>query len=210
MKSHYRILFLFNFFFFLFFILKAEAQDLHSGDLIFRIEGNSSFSNAITESTAFNDSIKTIHVGIIENDRDSVWVIEADPEEGVRRIPFHGFLLQSPNGVIVKRLDKNFNAGAIIQRAKNYLSQPYDWWYLPDNGKIYCSELVWETFIDDDGNRLFDAKPMNFRDKDGNLPQFWIDLFEKLDTPVPENVPGTNPQDMFNLPELKLIWSNKF
>lgn len=37
---------------------------------------------------------------------------------------------------------------------------------------------------------------MNFLAPDGSLPAYWEELFERLDMPVPQDVPGTNPQDM--------------
>ena len=37
---------------------------------------------------------------------------------------------------------------------------------------------------------------MNFRAADGTMPAFWTELFEKLGEPIPEGVPGTNPNDM--------------
>ena len=76
------------------------------------------------------------------------------------------------------------------------LGLPYDWSYLPGNGKIYCSELVYESFIDRGGKHVFTASPMNFRDSGGNLPEFWSDLFARLGEKVPEGVPGTNPNGL--------------
>ncbi len=40
------------------------------------------------------------------------------------------------------------------------------------------------------------AGTMNFLSPDGSLPAYWEELFERLDMPVPQDVPGTNPQDM--------------
>ena len=56
--------------------------------------------------------------------------------------------------------------------------------------------LVWESYRAEDGTPLFTARPMNFRAADGTLPQFWADLFDRLGEPVPEGLPGTNPNDM--------------
>ena len=43
---------------------------------------------------------------------------------------------------------------------------------------------------------------MNWRDKEGILPEYWIKHFEKLGVPVPEGVPGTNPTDLARSPLL--------
>ena len=73
---------------------------------------------------------------------------------------------------------------------------PYDYSFRPDNGKFYCSELVWECYRTSDGSPIFTAHPMNFRAEDGTLPQFWTELFARRGESVPEGVPGTNPNDM--------------
>ena len=38
--------------------------------------------------------------------------------------------------------------------------------------------------------------PQAERLRTGSLPAYWEELFERLDMPVPQDVPGTNPQDM--------------
>ena len=37
---------------------------------------------------------------------------------------------------------------------------------------------------------------MNFRDKDGNMPEFWTNLFKEHNEEIPEGVLGTNPNDL--------------
>ena len=177
-------------------ILNAVAEELKSGDLIFIGEGNGEFSKAITEATASNDSVRFVHVGIVESDeRGNRRVIEASPEEGVREIALDKFIETAPYFVI-KRLSISFPVENMLEKAKSYLGEEYDWWYLPENGKMYCSELVYESFLDKEGNHIFEAQPMNFRASDGSMPQFWINLFDELGEPIPEGIPGTNPSDL--------------
>lgn len=72
---------------------------------------------------------------------------------------------------------------------------------------MYCSELVWECYLTGPkSEHLFTARPMNFRTADGRLPQFWIDHFAAMDEPIPEGVPGTNPQDMSREKFLKIVY----
>ena len=61
---------------------------------------------------------------------------------------------------------------------------------------MYCSELVWESYRRPTGERIFAARPMNFRNEDGTLPRYWTELFERLGEEIPEGVPGTNPNEM--------------
>ena len=179
----------------------AHAFEPHTGDLIFQVEGNGDFSQAISQTTSFGDSLSFVHVGIIEVNNGDITVIEASPKSGVCVTPLDSFLTESPMingnpGVVIKRLIICFPVKETIDKAKSHLGEDYDWWYLPDNGKMYCSELVYESFLDLNGNRLFKANPMNFRKEDGTIPEFWINLFNQLDRPVPEGIYGTNPQDL--------------
>lgn len=183
------------------FVIPVFSCPLKSGDLLFQIEGNSSFSEAISSATAARDSLKFVHVGIVEMAGDTASVIEASPEEGVRIVPLDTFLNSSAlqggrSAVVAKRLTIDFPVADALSRAREYLGQPYDWWYLPDNEKMYCSELVYESFRDADGNRIFEANPMNFRAPDGSIHEFWVRLYTELGMDVPEGVPGTNPADM--------------
>lgn len=105
-------------------------------------------------------------------------------------------LINGKPGVVAMRVCEDFDADSAVTRALGHLGEVYDWSYRPDNGKMYCSELVYESFRKKDGSPLFKARQMNFRDADGNMPAFWTSLFDKIGEPVPEGVPGTNPNDM--------------
>ena len=177
-------------------LISSATQLLRCGDLIFVAEDNGEFSRAISLATVNNDSISFVHVGIINIDIDGqIKVIEASPKFGVHEINLEDFLRDSPL-IVVKRLKKNFSPQVVVENALKHLNEPYDWWYLPDNGKMYCSELVYESFMDAEGKKIFKSKPISFRDKDGQVPQFWIDLFSKLEVDIPEGVEGTNPNDL--------------
>lgn len=187
---------------FLFFISFCRPQTLKSGDLLFVIDGNSSFSNAISNATSFEDSLCFVHVGILEIDSNNNHkVIEASPRAGVRCIDLKSFLNEAPKiddkpGVVVKRLTIDFPLQETLTRAKKHLGEAYDWWYMPNNGKMYCSELIYDSYFDKNGCRIFKAEPMNFRSKDGTMPEFWTKLFKELGEPIPEGVAGTNPNKM--------------
>ena len=46
---------------------------------------------------------------------------------------------------------------------------------------------------------------MNFKNKDGEMPEYWTWLFGLLGQPVPQGVPGTNPQMMLASPALEFV-----
>ncbi len=174
----------------------------HEGDLLFQVSETSPMSEAITESTAQHDSIKYDHVAIFTLHDGMPSVIEASTTHGVRRTSWADFVTSSPlvdgrPGVVVMRVHENPKLiQQAVSRAETHLGEPYDWSYLPDNGKTYCSELIYESYVDAEGKPLFRAKPMNFRNAKGEIPLFWAELFQKLGEPIPEGVLGTNPNEM--------------
>lgn len=176
-----------------------------SGDLVFVISSESEFSDAITESTAARDSLKFDHVAIVALEHDVAYVIEASPRYGVVMRTLDDFLKEVPlfqgrYGVVFKRLMadscKGICMSKVIENAKRHIGEEYDWFFMPDNGRQYCSELVYDSFICNDGEHLFSAEPMNFRSEDGTMPLFWVQLYERLGVAIPEGEPGTNPSKM--------------
>lgn len=173
---------------------------LQSGDLLFyRNSGWSDMADAISESTG-----KYVHVALVEVDSaDRLWVIEASTENGVQRRQPRSYELSDLSEIY--RLTVPFDTTAVLARAKSFVGQPYDNAFLPDNGALYCSELIYESFLDSAGIHLFEAKPMNWRNKKGKLPRYWKKHFKKLGIPVPEGVMGTNPTDLSESPILKQL-----
>jgi len=174
---------------------------LQTGDLLFLNENKSAMEKAISASTG-----EYTHVALVERDStDDVWVIEASPKYGVQRIPYNQFERENNLGffrgnIDIYRLSVPFDTAAVIARAKKLVGKPYDNAFLPDNDAYYCSELIQVAF-----GAIFPSQPMNWRDDEGNLPEYWIKHFEELGLPVPEGVPGTNPTDMSRSPLLKML-----
>ena len=174
----------------------AQWEHLQSGDLIF-VRDTSGMGLAVQQTTG-----QYTHVALVERSGDTLFIIDATPTLGVSRrhlspLTFH----LSPCDVY--RLTISFDTAAVISRAHNFLGQPYDNAFMHDNGALYCSELIYECFLDSAGNHLFEAIPMNWRSPDGTIPQYWLDHFNKLNTPIPEDLPGTNPTALSRSPLLK-------
>ncbi|MDO4827688.1 MAG: YiiX/YebB-like N1pC/P60 family cysteine hydrolase [Bacteroidia bacterium] len=196
----------------------ASDRALRSGDLVFvQIpEGydleDDSMAGAIGASTADGQALMTIHVAILEVERDSVWIIDATIKHGTDRYPLDTFLrdFTLKDGSLphfeIKRADVSAaQAREFVENAKRYLGQPYDVHFLPDNGAMYCSELVYNAYVTEDGTHLFSEYPMNFRDASGQMPLYWTQLFALLGQDVPQDVPGTNPQRMSSEPVLRSV-----
>lgn len=169
-----------------------------SGDLLFCLRQHSDMEKAISSSTG-----EYTHVAIVEVDSTGqVWIIEASGDNGVHRVPYNRWSYCTFGAFSAYRLNVPFDTAAVIARAKSFLGQPYDDSFLPDNGQMYCSELVYEAYLDAAGNHLFKNQPMNFRNKRGKMPKYWKKHFRKLGIAIPEGVPGTNPSDMSKSPIL--------
>ena len=167
----------------------AQWERLQSGDLIF-VRDTSGMGLAVQQTTG-----QYTHVALVERSGDSLYIIDATPTLGVSRrhlspLTFH----LSPCDVY--RLTISFDTAAVISRAHNFLGQPYDDAFMHDNGALYCSELIYECYLDSLCRHLFDAVPMNWRTPDGTIPAYWIDHFKRLNAPIPEGLPGTNPTSL--------------
>lgn len=174
------------------FAARAQQMRLQPGDLLFYSDAEG-MGSAVRESTG-----QYSHVALVESVGDTVWIIDATQRYGVSRRPF----LRRPEDSRkpypdVYRLVSPFDTAAVLARARSFVGQPYDNAFLPDNGALYCSEFVSECFPG-----TFEARPMNWRNAQGELPDYWKKHFEALGMPVPEGVPGTNPTDLSRSPLL--------
>ena len=179
---------------------------LRSADLVFVCDGGSDFDSAISAATA-DSSLSFTHVGLVEVCKDSVFILEAEPQDGVVRSSLEEFTERngSDNLRFYRISGAEIDREAAVKTAKTFLGQAYDFAYLPDNGRMYCSELVYESCRDRYGKRIFQSVPMNFQATDGSIPEFWVNLFSAQGIPVPQGVPGTNPNDLSKSPVLRRL-----
>ena len=196
----------------------AAQDSARSGDLVFVAIPSDydlnadSMSGAIAASTSGGADKMLIHVAILEVQGDSTWIIDATIKHGVDRHPLDTFLSDFtlrdgslPEFEIMRPDVSAEQAARFVENAKKFLGQPYDVHFLPDNGAMYCSELVYNSYITPDGEHLFSESPMNWRGADGEIPLYWQELFALLGEEVPQGVPGTNPQTMVGEPRLSRL-----
>jgi len=186
---------------------RVNDNDLRTGDLVFVSLRSDYFANdstsmgsAIASSTG-NGEMDIIHVAIAEVEGDSIWIVDATIRHGVDRHPLDTFLTDfmlrdgSLPTFTVKRVE-GVDAQAAVEKAKTFCGLPYDVAFLPDNGAMYCTELVRESYLGADGQPVFENAPMNFLAPDGTMPIYWTTLFGSINSPIPQGIPGTNPQSM--------------
>ena len=114
-----------------------DVADLQEGDIVF-IESKSSQSPYIKVGTMS----KWTHCGIVVNTPQGLKVLEAS--KTVRLTPFAKFIGSAKNeNWTVKRPKQKLTKP--INYSK-YLGMPYDLEFKFNNGKMYCSELVWLVY----------------------------------------------------------------
>lgn len=116
---------------------KIDRSDLQEGDIVF-IESQSSQSPYIKKGTMS----KWTHCGIVVKTSSGLKVLEASKTVRVRS--FDKFIGGAKNGNwCVKRPKQKLEKPI---RYRKYLGMPYDLQFKFDNGKMYCSELVWLVY----------------------------------------------------------------
>lgn len=116
---------------------------LKSGDLVFQtINTGQTLAVAAASASAYT------HVGIIKMDENGVpLVVEAVGP--VREVPLEKWIRQGIfDRVAIKRVSglTEEQAAKILKAAEKYYGRPYDFFFLFDKEKIYCSELVYYAF----------------------------------------------------------------
>ncbi|MDD2594809.1 MAG: YiiX/YebB-like N1pC/P60 family cysteine hydrolase [Bacteroidales bacterium] len=179
-------------------VMVSCNDDIRNGDLLFVRASDSDFSQAIDASTAVDGMESFDHVAIAMVKDGEIYVIEAAPRTGVVCRPFAEFSAESgADNIVMVHPNFKFDTDIVLLRALSYVGRPYDFYFIPTDEALYCSELVYEAFVDAGGNHMFQTVPMNFRAADGTMPQYWVDHFEKTGMKVPEGVQGTNPNQIY-------------
>ncbi|MCR5710633.1 MAG: hypothetical protein K6G79_09165 [Bacteroidales bacterium] len=194
-----------------------QEAGLETGDLLFigipMDYGEGDMAGAIGDATGAGEEINYIHTSILEiDDEGRAWIIDATLKHGVDRHPidtmFSDFVLHRIDRQAtfeVMRLKDNRNAAGFVASARSMAGEGYDLYFLSGNGEHYCTELVYDTYLGKDGSHLFETVPMNFKNAEGKIPQYWENLFAKLGSEVPQDMPGTNPRQMHESPLLRHV-----
>lgn len=198
---------------FLFFFNFANSQivttaHLKNGDLIFVGAEKANLSGAINRVTQKKDAIAFDHIGIIEKERDSLFVLNASSKEGSIRESIEQFYLTqktADNKIMVYRLKDSFQyaISAALISARKMLGKPYNWTYILNENSYYCADYIERSFRKD---HIFRLEPMTFiNPKTGKTDDFWIDFYKKQHLEVPEGKPGCNPNGLAASEKLMLI-----
>lgn len=175
------------------------TKNIKNGDLIFVGAQTEELSGAINRVTKLSDETNFDHVGLIEKTSDSFFVLHAAPMGGSQREEIHHFYTsqtEKNNKIVIYRLKDDYQKTIpnAISKAKTMLGKPYNWLYILNDDELYCSDFVERAFRNDN---VFELIPMNFKNQEtGKIDDFWVDFYSKKGKKVPQDEPGTNPNQL--------------
>jgi len=194
---------------------------LQIGDILFQDLDSSPLCDAIEIVTPGYNNNNFSHIGIIVELGDpncinpnyiyenNIRVLEAIPNK-VTTTRLDSFLNRSTDSnkkpkVIVGRLKKRYQFSILdaVKFLKSKIGLKYDDYFIKDNNKYYCSELIYEAFEKDSIFRLY---PMTFIDPvTKNTMNLWEEYYNELETKIPEGEPGINPGVMSISENIEII-----
>ena len=175
------------------------SSDLKNGDLLFVTAKENGLSGAINNVTQKQKNASFDHIGILQKDKNGVFVLHAAPKNGSQKQNLNEFLKDQANDeqkVVVYRLKPEFQKAIpnAIEKANSMLGKPYNFNYILDDNSYYCSDFIERSFRKD---HIFKLEPMTFIDpKIGKTNAFWEEFYAKKNLKVPEGEPGCNPNGL--------------
>lgn len=191
----------------------ATTYQAQEGDILFQDLECGALCSAIKYVTVGAESAEFSHIGLVQNVNQKWMVLEAIGD-GVKYTPIQDFFKRSKDHegrpkIWVGRVKTEFKD--LIPKAmlevSNYLGQPYDDAFLMNNGKYYCSELIYEIFRKANSDQdFFVLEPMTFKDyKDDTFLPAWEDYYQKLGVAIPEHEPGINPAGISRSEKIEIV-----
>jgi len=175
---------------------QLQIAELQDGDLLFQNIDCGPLCDAIEKVTTGYKGNNFSHIGLVYKRNDSVYVIEAISKD-VHLTPIADFAARSQHPMYVAALKpayKKLNKQA-LQYALQQQGVPYDNVFLYNNGKYYCSELIYDAYKRANGGKpFFKLEPMTFK-QPGTSQYFdaWISYYKELNADIPQGQPGINP-----------------
>lgn len=202
MKCKFILFFLFNFSWNF-----SQNVQLKDGDFIFQSMNCGPLCEAINEVTEGYKGIDFNHMGMVYTKNDSIYIIEASGN-AVKITPLSTFKSYTTKPMYVGRLKNRFQKyiPKAISFSLEQIGTPYDDAYLYNNGSYYCSELIYDAFLEAYKKPFFQLFPMTFKSpKSNTFFEVWVDYYQKLNMEIPEGKLGCNPGGISTSKKLKII-----
>lgn len=183
-------------------------QDIRNGDLVFVTAQKENLSGAINRVTQKNETENYDHIGIIEKNKNSVFVLHAAPKGGSQKETLKDFIKNQTEGnaeIYLYRLKPEFQNSIpeAIKNANSLLGKPYNFTYVLNEDTLYCSDFIERIFRN---YHVFELKPMTFiNPKTGKTDDFWFKFYQEKNMEVPEGKLGCNPNGLASSEKLVKI-----
>ncbi|KAB2807712.1 YiiX/YebB-like N1pC/P60 family cysteine hydrolase [Phaeocystidibacter luteus] len=191
----------------------SDYGHLREGDLLFQDLDCGPMCDAIETVTEGVDGKDFSHCAMVVERNDSLFAIEAIGS-GVQLTPIEKFYRRSGDTLEVKNItvgrvkaEYTYLIPQAMRFATQQVGQPYDDPFLLNNGRWYCSELLYESFKSANGGEdFFELFPMTFKDPGTNefFPA-WTDYYAELGDSIPEGEPGLNPGSISRSERIEII-----
>lgn len=178
-----------------------QTETLKEGDILFQNLNCGKLCEAIEAVTEGIHGKDFSHCALVVNINDTLKVIEAIGDK-VQINSLENFFTRSGDttkieNITVGRVKYQYEdlVSKATSNAKQLIGQPYDDKFILNNGKWYCSELIYEIFKKSNNqNDFFELEPMTFKDPKTNMFFLaWIEYYKQINTEIPEGKAGINP-----------------
>lgn len=173
---------------------KAPVEDVREGDVIFQtsLSQQSPLIKMGTRSTI-------THCGVVVIKDEKPYVLET--QKTLVLTPLKKFIARGKDGKYWHKRPKLDN---IKIKYSDYLGKPYDLAFKFDNGKFYCSELIYDVYLNQLGIEL--CKPKTIDDYlilgTHHIPKIKRAIKKRG---ITMNQYAVAPVDVFNSKELKFV-----
>jgi Permuted papain-like amidase enzyme, YaeF/YiiX, C92 family len=185
----------------------SQKIELKTGDIIFQSMNCGPLCDAINQVTEGYKGHDFSHLGLVYIQNDSIYIIEA-AGSAVQLTSLEKFKSYTNETMFVGRLKRKHRKliPKAIDFALNQIGVPYDDAYLYDNGSYYCSELIYDAFLNAYGKPFFELQPMTFKAPNSDTYfEVWQEYYDKLEIEIPEGELGCNPGGISTSNKLKII-----
>ena len=178
-----------------------QTEGLKAGDILFQNLNCGELCDAIEAVTKGIDGKEFSHCAFVVNINDTLKVIEAIGET-VQVNSLENFFARSGDTAEIKNISvgrlKHQYDHLILKatlNSKKLIGKPYDDEFILDNGKWYCSELIYDVFKEANSRKpFFDLEPMTFKNpKTQIFFPAWKAYYKELNKEIPEGQAGINP-----------------
>lgn len=189
------------------FSIKKSA--LKAGDLIFQDLDCGGMCDAIEAVTEGYHNRDFSHMGMVSIMPNGKYYVLESIGKGVQETDLDEFLKRSTHPHLVARMKKPYRKliPAAVAFCQKWVGSAYDDEFIYNNGKYYCSELIYDAFkAANDGQPLFQLYPMTYKDPaTGSFYPVWESYFHNLKVNIPEGLPGCNPGGMSTSDKVKVL-----